>query len=252
MKKIIFIFLSCTLPSSIFALDFPLGVGAGSLLGYTFTRYTIEGSQYGFPNTTIRSTQDMDRFDYGGFLFFDAKYAVFSVILQGGKNSYKEQIFQDRVVLSQFDGAGTGSEMSLGFSLLGKYPITINERIIWFPMFGVEYHIALLQRRQPDGDRVHDRTKGTLIEDLDKNQNPYPLSAWNSWWINVGAGFDYELTELLFLRGELLFGFRLPTKYEMGSLKMIKDTNGPVMIRNEKVFGLTGGPSLKFGVGYRL
>ena len=247
MKKAVFLLLILSLPASIFALNIPLSLGSGVRLGYTFTRYTIGGkNEHG---DRLSSTQDMDRFDYGGFLFFDAKYAVVSVMLQGGRNSYVERVYYDGNVVSALDGAGTGSEMSLGFSLLGKFPFRINERITWFPMLGAEYHIALIQRRQPDGDKVHDRTKGTLQTDLDKNLNSYPISAWNAWWINIGAGLDYGLTESFFLRGEFLFGIRLPTGYEMGALGFLKEQIG--VRHNIKMGGLTGSPTFRISVGYR-
>ena len=247
MKKAVFALLILFLSESIFALEFPLAAGGGLRLGYTFTRYTLEGA-LGSGDSGMKSTQDMDRFDYGGFVFFDAKYAVLSVMLQGGKNAYEEKIFQDGTVLAEFSGMGAGSEMSLGFSLTGKYPFTINERITWFPMLGAEYHIALSQKRQPDGDIVYDRTKGLLPSDVDKNLEPYPLSAWNALWINIGAGLDYNLSESLFLRSELLFGFRLPTGYEMGALEFIETI---LEVNNITMGGLTGNPSVKIGIGYR-
>ena len=240
MKKIVLLlFLLTVLSINIFAVDISLSFGAGGLAGYTFTRYTLEGG-------SVTSSQSMDRFDYAGLLFFDATYGEVSVMIQGGRNSYSENMIYE--VASLADGKGTGAETSLGFSLLGKYPFRINERISWFPMLGVEYQIALMQRRQPEGDLVYDRSKGHLAEDRDKDDNAYPLSAWNSWWIDVGAGLDYFITEKLFLRGELLFGFRLPTSYEMSALEVVK--NPPMNADNPRLAGLTGGPSLKIAAGY--
>jgi hypothetical protein len=233
-------FLLVFLPKNAIAIDLSLSAGGGGLLGYTFTRYTLEGGN-------IISTQNMDRLDYGGFLFFDATYAEFSVIIQGGNSAYRENMIYS--VASFADSKGTGSETSLGFSLLGKYPFLINEKISLFPMFGIGYQIALIQKRQPEGDLVYDRSKGMLPEDRDKNDKPYPLSAWNSFWIDVGAGLDCNIFKTLFLRGELLFGFRLPTSYELGALEVVK--NPPMNVSNPKLAGLTGGPSLKFGIGYR-
>jgi hypothetical protein len=218
-----------------------MSAGGGGLLGYTFTRYTLEGGN-------VTSTQSMDRLNYGGFLFFDAVYAEFSVLIQGGKNTYKENMIYSAASLA--DSTGTGSEVNLGFSLLGKYPFIINEKLSWFPMFGVAYQIALIQKRQPDGGLVYNRSKGELTEDRDKNDKPYPLSAWNSFWIDVGAGFDYYITGPLFLRGELLFGFRLPTVYESGALEVVK--NPPMNVSNPELKGLTGSPTLKISIGYRL
>jgi len=41
------------------------------------------------------------------------------------------------------------------------------------------------------------------------------------------AGLDYNITGSLFLRGELIFGFRLPTDYEKGALEVVQ--NPPVI-----------------------
>jgi hypothetical protein len=232
--------LFISMPKNIYASDFSLSAGGGGLLGYTFTRYTLEGGN-------VKSTQSMNRLDYAGFLFLDAAYAELSVMIKGGKNSYKENMIYS--VASFADSKGTGTETSFGFSLLGKYPFNINEKFSWFPLLGVEYQIALIQRRQPDRDIVYDRSKGQLPEDRNKNDKPYSISAWNSFWINVGAGLDYKITRALFLRGELLFGFRLPTSYEMGALETVK--NPPMNVRDPKLAGLTGSPELKISVGYR-
>ena len=239
-KTLFFLFMLASMSKNIFALDLTLSAGGGGLMGYTFTRYTLEGGM-------VRSSQNMDRLDYAGFLFFDATYAELSVMLKGGINSYQENMIY--TVATMADSKGTGSELSLGFSLLGKYPFSINEKMSWFPIFGVEYQIALIQRRQPEGNLVYDRSKGELAEDRDKNDNPYPLSAWNSFWINIGAGLDYSISGPLFLRSELLFGFRLPTVYEMGALEVVK--NPPMNARNPSLGGLTGSPHFKIAIGYR-
>ena len=240
MKKLLVIFLFVCLSGGVFAAEFSLSAGGGGLFGYTFTRYTLEGS-------SIKSSQNMDRINYAGFLFFDATYVELSVMIQGGKNSYKENMIYD--VSSLADSKGTGMELSLGFSLLGKYPFKISEKITWFPMFGVEYQIALKQQRQPDGDLVYDRSKGQLMEDRNKDDKPYSLSAWNSLWLDVGAGIDFNFWGPLFMRSELLFGFRLPTIYELGALKVVK--NPPMNVSNPKLAGLTGSPALKLAIGYR-
>jgi hypothetical protein len=44
------------LPKNAVAVDFSLSAGGGGLLGYTFTRYTLEGGN-------VTSTQSMDRLD---------------------------------------------------------------------------------------------------------------------------------------------------------------------------------------------
>ena len=239
MKKPALFIMVLFMSKNIFAADFSLSAGGGGLLGYTFTRYTLKGG-------SLESIQKMDRFDYGGFVFFDFTYGEFSIMIQGGSNSYEERMLFDATPAS--DNMGVGIERSLGFALMGKYPFRINEQFTWFPMLGIEYHIVqMIMRRNQDGFAYH-RTDGYFVEDMDKNGNPYPLSAWNSWWINIGAGLDYSITSALFVRCELLFGFRLPTRYEMGALELIEEL---LEIRNPKLSGLTGSPTLRIGIGYR-
>ena len=238
MKKSILILLLLVLGKNIFAIDFSFSAGGGGLFGYTFTRYSLRGGE-------LRSTQDMDRLDYGAFLFFDATFAVFSLMIQGGYSSFSENMILEADALS--GNRGTGYEISLGFSLMGKYPFAVSERVSWFPMIGLEYHVALLQRRQAGGI-VYDRSSGIAIEDRDVNGNPYPLSAWNSLWINIGAGMDHNIIGSLFLRAELLFGIRLPTRYERGALEVVQEEMG---VSNPRLRGLTGNPTFKIGLGYR-
>jgi len=247
MKNILLYILLLILPIAVFAADFSLSAGGGGLIGYTFTRYTLEGKNTGGGN--VKSAQNMDRFNYGGFLFFDATYAVLSVMYQSGNSEYNENMILSDMSLT--DGTGKGFETSINLSLMGKYPFKLNEKLSLFPMLGLEYQIALKQIRAPTGRGgiEYDRTKGSLIEDRDKNNKPYPISAWNALWINIGGGGDFSLTNKLFLRGEFIFGFRLPTDYEMGALEVVK--NPPMNVINPRLAGLTGTPAFKLGLGYR-
>jgi hypothetical protein len=251
MKKILsFMIFTALLVTGLHGQIFPLSAGAGSLLGYTFTRYTMEAKAGS--NGQMISVQTMDRFDYGGFLFFDATYAEFAVSIRGGQNAYRETMdtqYEDRPWTTVTDDKGTGSEVMIGFSLLGKYPFRVTEKITWFPLVGVGYQIATLEQRTPQGDIVHDRTAGELPADLDKDGNPFALWAWNCFTIDLGAGFDYQLRGRLFLRNELIFSFRLQTPYETGALEMTKEK---FRASDVSVGGLTGGPALRTSVGYRL
>jgi hypothetical protein len=245
LRKMGFFLVFFGIAGGLYALDISLSAGGGALLGYTFSRYTLEGTD-SRGGESVKSVQSMDRFDFGGFVFFDASYVEAAVSLQSGLGGYQETMDYDSESLS--DDKGTGYETMLGLSLAGKYPITLNKKWLLFPMVGVEYLIALVERRQPDGGRVVDRSDGFLESDLDKDGNEYPLSAWNSLLIKIGAGADYTLTRFLFLRGELLYGFRLQTEYETGALEMATDM---FHIPSPRYYGLTSGPSLRIAVGYR-
>ncbi|GHV87908.1 hypothetical protein AGMMS50267_02680 [Spirochaetia bacterium] len=252
-NTLFFVVFTIILAMGLPAAPFSFSAGGGGLMGYTFTRYTLEanGSLDPIIPGNINSTQTMDRVNYGGFLFFDATYGVAAVSLRGGKNSYEEKLKQKLAGGSWFsisDDTGTGTETALGLSLLGKYPFRVTEKITLFPLAGVEYQIALTEKRQPKGDAVHDRTKGDLPADQDQDGNSYPLSAWNTLTIDLGAGLDCQIKGPLFLRNELLFSFRLQTPYETGAKDM---TAHQFHASNIKLGGLTGGPTLRISLGYR-
>ncbi|MCL2211485.1 MAG: hypothetical protein FWB95_06155 [Treponema sp.] len=247
MKNIFLLILLVILPIAVFAADFSISAGGGGLIGYTFTRYTLAGDD----NTGkyVESIQNMDRINYGGFLFFDVTYAEISVLYQAANNKYSESVkYPGNVYLTE--DKGIGKEQSFALSVMGKYPLNVSKKIKLFPMIGLEYHFALVQKRQPEGDLMYNREDGELKADRDKDDNPYPLSAWNSLWINVGLGADFYFTGSLFMRGELLFGFRLPTSYEMGALEVVKQE--PTNIKDPSMAGLTGTPSLRVSLGYRI
>ena len=238
MKKAIFILFLIVAAKTVFALE--LSIGGGGSLGYTFTRYTLTGG-------AVKSIQNMDRFDYGGGIFFDFTYGTFSLGYLGGKNSFRENMILASSSLA--DNTGKGSEGVLSISLLGKYPFKIKEKLTLFPLFGIDYQIALIQRRETASGLTYNRADGRFMEDRDKDGKAYPLSSWNYFRINIGGGIDYFFTNKVFLRSELLFGFRLPTSYEMGALDVIKNL---MNINDPKLGGLTGNPALKLSVGWRL
>jgi hypothetical protein len=244
LKRTFFFLIFCGALGGGYALDLDLSLGGGAHAGYTFTRYVLEG---GSSDGTrfIKSLQEMDRFDYGGFIFLDAAYAEAAVSLLNGLGRYRETL-EDNVGADT--NTGMGYETMLGFSLLGKYPFVLGERWTVFPLLGLEFFIALVEKRRPEGEGVYDRTNSSLFSDVDKHGKPYPLSAWNFLLVKIGAGADYALTRVLFLRGEFFYNFRLQTKYETGAVDMVKDG---LDIPSPKLSGLTSGPSFRFALGYR-
>jgi hypothetical protein len=146
---------------------------------------------------------------------------------------------------------GTGSELMLGFTLLGKYPVRLFKAFSVYPLLGVEYQIALIEKRTPEGKQEYDRTEGKTEFDASRT---YPLSIWNSFFIDVGAGLDFSLFEPLYLRAEFLYDFRLKTAYETEAVDFVRQKYGiskPALWGNPKMSGLTSGPELRIALGYR-
>jgi hypothetical protein len=235
---------------ALFGVDFSLSAGGGGFLGGLFTRYTLNarGTVAGMP-VDVASTQELNQFNYGAYLFLDAAWAEFSVSIQGGTGTYREDMSADSSregTIFGSDGKGSGSEIMAGFALLGKYPFRLSRQWAVFPLAGVAYHLALLERRDPEQFKAYDRTDG--IRESDSQGNAYRLSTWNSFFIDIGAGFDYHATPRLFLRTELLYAFRLMTPFEVDALEKVKKMTGAP---DPKLSGLTSGPILRFGLGYR-
>jgi opacity protein-like surface antigen len=234
-----------------FGVDFSLNSGGGVFLGGIFTRYTLtaSGETGGIP-VDVSSTQEMNQLNYGVYLFFDMTWVEASVSLQRGTGNYREDMSADSsehgtVFGSTMEGAGT--EAMTGITLLGKYPFRLTRQFTVFPLAGIEYQIALLERRKPEMFREYDRTDG--IRESDSDGGAYQLSAWNSFFIDIGAGVDFNFHPRLFLRAELLYVFRLMTPYEVDALEKVKKM---LDAQNPKLAGLTSGPVLKVGVGYTL
>jgi opacity protein-like surface antigen len=140
---------------------------------------------------------------------------------------------------------GKGWETMLGFSVLGKYPFALKKTFLLFPLAGIEYQVSLIQQRTLSGDgRRYDRAGG--LYELNKDGKALNLSDWNSLLIKVGVGADFMLKPWLFIRGEFLYSFRLMTDYERDGLAQMKGT-----VPNPKLSGLSSGPNLRIGVGWR-
>jgi hypothetical protein len=250
MKKNCLFILFAALPlGTVFGVDFSLSAGGGGFLEGLFTRYTLTAEgKLGVP-VDVLSTQEINQINYGGYLFFDTTFAELSVGFHRGDSNWKENISADSSEAGKVYGSntgGTGTELMLNLSLLGKYPFRLQERLTLFPLAGIEYQIALLEYRKQGDFKMYNRTDG--IRETDANGKAYKLSVWNSLLINIGAGFDFTFYPRLFLRTELLYGFRLQTPYEVDALDKVKKM---VDAPNPKLAGLTSGPTLRLSLGYR-
>ncbi|MDR0290705.1 MAG: hypothetical protein LBI06_07205 [Treponema sp.] len=248
-QRICAIFLILAGTAAAFGAELSFSAGAGGSLGGFFSRYTLSADGMVDGNQIkVDAGQEHNQLDYGFFGFIDATYAEFSFSYQRGSNTWTETFTVAGLDASLFPSASSkGWETVLGFSLLGKYPFQLNEQFSVFPLLGVEYQISLMQRRARASDGwVYDRANG--LWEMDKDGNAYSLRDWNSFWIKLGGGIDVTLFNNIFLRGELLYGFRTMTPYEIKNLDRTKSLSGDP---NPKLGGVTNGPSLRISAGYR-
>jgi hypothetical protein len=114
----------------------------------------------------------------GGFAFLDATFVELSVGYAYGRTTI-------RVETGGQTTKDSDALSVLDVDLLGKYPVNLG-RISLFPLFGVNYQHAF----SPDDENI--------------------------WRIRFGGGMDYKFTEKLYLRGQALFGVRLPWENDDG------------------------------------
>ena len=246
-QQICIVFLVLTVTAAVFGKDFSISVGGGGLLGGFFTRYSlaadgiVEGAQ-----VKIDAAQEMNQFNYGLYAFFDMYYGVFSVLLRNGINNFNETA-DVSALRNNVDQTGKGWDSALGLCILGKYPFNLNKKISVFPMLGLEYQIALKQKRTQADGWVYNRNDG--LREKDKDGNAYQTDDWNAFWVKLGGGMDFMLPANFFIRIELLYDFRLMTPYESKNLDLMKAQAGDP---DPKLKGLTSGPSLRIGAGRRL
>ena len=120
-----------------------------------------------------------------------------------------------------------------GFSLLGKYPLFNTGSISVFPLIGFDYALVLSAKDRESGDK------------WEKGDIPYKgfsPSHFSQFGLLAGAGFDFDLSGKLFIRGEALLHMRFSNKFIR---ELNKDAD-----KTKATLGF--GPQIKLGVGYRL
>jgi hypothetical protein len=194
-----------------------ISAGAGLLLGGEFQ--TTKVDYYDDDDTPFN---EVNTFDIGAFGFLDATYV--EAALSGYLGSQKTNI--DTPV----------SKVRLNVGILGKYPFQVDKMKL-FPLLGIDY--AILMSSKTDGEKA--------TGDLSRN---------NALWIKAGGGFDYPLSQHVFLRGEILWGIKLKSKAEKENDKVFRS----VWDNETQAYGegvevgtvsfFTHGPTIKIGIGY--
>jgi hypothetical protein len=188
-----------------------LSTGGGGFFSSDF------GGGYKIDNATSTKTPYMGG---GGFMFMDIKYAEFSMGILGAGGTSTTNTSPK----SEWDYSFAA--MDMGF--YGKYPFAISNKLSLFPLLGVKVRIVLGIDTEEKGEQYEPRT-----EDL------------TTFWLECGGGLDVSLTEKIFLRGEFLYGVRLPNELENDSV----DANSGSGIDADPLLG--HGLSVKIGAGFK-
>ena len=207
-----------------FAFDFELGFGGGGIFEMGFSNVDIKAS-----NGTYH---DRPKSSGGGFFFFfDMTYL--ETILGFSSFSYKP----DANVRAYDLWSEEYDWTSMTFGLYGKIPFEV-VRYHWtlFPVFG--FDIQFFQEESIGGN-TYDRDN-LVYDGLSEEY-------FDDVWIRAGLGSDFYIGDLLYLRGEFLWGIKLNDQWEKDRIKKIT-------INNEKpssVELLTHGFQICFALGLR-
>jgi len=200
-------------------------VGGGGFIGGDFGG-GAEASESG-----VKFTMETPHFGGGGYIFVDATYAELSLGIFGGSGDFKQTV--------SYGGYSESSNekyslTSFNIGLLGKYPFQLGDNLTLFPLLGIDYQVVL-SVKDKNGDEVEDEDGNKMASD------------YSSLWFKFGAGMDYAFTSNIFLRGEFLYGIRIPNKAENDMVSMAKDYMGFSNAKTRLGHGLT----VRLAIGYR-
>ena len=170
MKKIMLALLIIILAAaSVFAFDMSAGLGGN---------FSVNFDSYKYDGKDIASQRTIGG---GFFALFDATFAEANVGLLFG--SMKQE----------HDGKWDDDALSLSYltlALYGKFPISLSGFSL-FPLLGIQFDLCLSAKQE-----------GEIIFDNPLMRQDF----FNRFWIKLGAGADFNLTEKLYLRPSFLYG----------------------------------------------
>ncbi|MDR1785619.1 MAG: outer membrane beta-barrel protein [Spirochaetaceae bacterium] len=193
----------------------PLSVSAGARVFYNglFTATKVTGTDF--------SPYDINSFGIGAFL--DATYAEIGLDFMFG--NYTQEGMPDDT---------TFSLNHFGFSVLGKYPVSLGTVTV-FPLLGIDYQIFIDGQAKSGGPSTDIKRS-----DLNTGYEDY----FDAFSIVAGGGVDYNLTEKLYLRGSFTWNFKLDSEYESDARESSDDYGIDLTL-------FTSGPRISLGLGYK-
>jgi len=161
-----------------------LSAGGGLFYAGDFGGGVIEGGKLAF---------SMPYNGVGVYLFFDATYAEIFGGYSGGSGPWSGAGVEPAVDMRRTYLSG---------GIFAKYPLDVGI-VRLFPLVGIDYEASMYFDVSGLGGRAYDFGVGDAHAGV--------LSAL---WFKFGGGVDYDVTERLYVRAELLYGFRTANQFE--------------------------------------
>ena len=225
-RSILVLALLAVMATGAFAAGFSLALGGGGLFDWSLIGNGMKGS-INYEGLGGNFDASMKNLSVGGFLFFDATYAELDASFAYGMITGKADgtgVWADLGnIVAGLDNS-KGTQLQLGFSLLGKFPIGSGS-FVFFPLLGADYNLVLSYKSGGETQK-----------------NPGDISQIG---FLGGVGFDINFSKL-FLRTEAMFHLRLPNKIVKDAATAMGSSG---IYTTDTTFGM--GPRVKLGLGYR-
>ncbi|MCX7030022.1 MAG: hypothetical protein NTU62_07870 [Spirochaetes bacterium] len=147
---------------------------------------------------------------FGFSAYFDATYGVAAVGFRANGNTHTKttQVILGTTIISDADDENSAGFLSL--SLLGKYPFALGP-VSLFPLFGIKYDL-----KAP----LTDQEKADL----------------NQFWFKAGVGADIRILKGLYVRPQVLLGFKLLSQAEREQIETRLGDGATVARKTDFVF----------------
>jgi opacity protein-like surface antigen len=232
VKKFILLTVFIAVKAAVFAQiplpEFTLSAGIGNFFTAAFGG-GVEGTA-SFLGQNYSAKIPLTTAGGGVFAFFDATFAELSVAYNSGGATVKPETTLPAAASAFLSGLLDEYELSykaLDLSLMAKYPFSLGAFTL-FPLLGLDYLLVLSVKDE----------HGIGLD------NP---GDYNSFSFQLGLGADYAFGRALYVRGEFLYSFQLPGRFERDGKAALEEFIPGFKVKNP----LGHGPGIRIAAGYR-
>ena len=199
-KSVLGMILTVFVTFGVFAIpdEFKISLGVGSYSTYD------SGDRAVFHNGDLVFGYQKPYAGVGGYLFLDAAFAELSFgYFSGIEKSY--DVIYMLVNPSPVAGINSSYELTgIDIGIMGKLPFLISSSVLLYPLLGISYQAIL-----------------TL--DTYYSREVYEPSDFSAFWIKFGGGMDSFVSGNIFIRFGIIFGMRIPSKFDNDMADLIHD-----------------------------
>jgi hypothetical protein len=240
MKKVVaLLVIFVCVGASLFALDLSAGLGGTFSAHSSVMSWTSDGLDALDAAKMDKDMMDSDIVGGAVFAYFDATYVALSLGLGFWGDTVPRNSDAKK---AREDAKTTTSLTTFNIGIIGKYPIDLGGFTL-FPLLGIDFRLAVDYTTTVDGEKY---TYGSdEFKAYDKDGNEYSLSDLATTVLfKFGVGADIPLTDKIYLRPIITYGFSTLSKAEQDSQDQMNE---------EKNMGsaINSGLDISLAVGFK-